>query len=75
MCNELAITRQDIEAWTKQSVANEVEKKIAQLNIEKMVRESILKATKDAMSGYSTTGIRDALAKELASQLIVQVKN
>jgi hypothetical protein len=74
MCNELGITRQDIEAWTKQSVANEVEKRIGQINVEKLVNESILKATRDAMTGYSTNGIREALAKELANQLVLQVK-
>lgn len=74
MCNELGITRQDIEEWTKQSVANEVAKKLGQINVDEMVRSSILKATKDAMTGYSTTGIKEALAKELASQITLQVK-
>jgi hypothetical protein len=73
MTNELGITRQDIEAWTKQAVANEVEKKLGQINISKLVNDSILKATQNAMTGYSTTGIKQALAEQLANQLKITV--
>ncbi len=74
MTNELGVTRQDIEAWTKQSVANEVQKKLGQLNIDQLVRDSIIKATNDALRGYSTTGVKEELARQLASQIQLTVR-
>jgi hypothetical protein len=72
MCNELGVTRQDIEAWTKQSVANEVEKKLGQMNVEQIALDTIKKAAREAIVGqhsYGANALREAVAKELAKEL------
>lgn len=78
MCNELGITRQDIEAWTKQAAANEIERKIQNLNIDKMVRESIDKVVHVTVNGGhygNAQQLREAIAKEVAQQLVLSIKS
>lgn len=76
MCNELGITRQDIEAWTKQAVANEVEKKLGQINVQAIASDAIQKAAREAVGTrdfHSSGGnnLREALARELAKKISV----
>ncbi len=74
MVNELGVTRGDIEAWTKQSVATEVNKKLGQINVEKMVQDSISKSVMNSLgSSYSSNGLREAIAKEIVSKFVVTV--
>jgi hypothetical protein len=77
MCNELGITRQDIEAWTKQSVANEVEKKLGQINIGKLVEAAINNQAHQVLNGgYYGSGdqLRNAVAKQLAEKITIATK-
>lgn len=76
MCNELGITRQDIEAWTKQAAANEIEKKLHDIDIAKIASDAITKAAREAVgvnNRFSQEGaaLREALAKELAKGLTI----
>ena len=76
MTNELGITRQDIEAWTKQSVATEVEKLIGQINVQELVESSIDKAAHFAIQGGRYGGgqnLRDELAKLLSQRITVTI--
>jgi hypothetical protein len=77
MTNELGVTRADIEKWTKESVAVEVNKKLGQLNIDDMVKSTIKLSVQNCLSGYSynTSGLRDSIAKELVAKLSVTVKS
>lgn len=73
MVNELGITRQDIEAWTKQSVANEVEKLVGQMNLELLVKQTLERYVN--MHIYESKQIlRDSIAKELANNFVIGVK-
>lgn len=78
MTNELGITRQDIEAWTKQSVATEVAKKIGQLNIEGMALNAVQSAARSACGingGYISTNsaLVKSIAEELSSRIQLQL--
>lgn len=77
MTNELGVTRQDIESWTKQSVANEIEKLIGQMNVGELVANAINKSAEAAVNGgrYSPSGkaLREQLAKELASRIQLSI--
>lgn len=71
MANELGVTRADIERWTKESVAVEVNKRLGQLNIHDMVKNTIANAVRDSFrSGYSTSSAIDGIKKELAHQIL-----
>ena len=41
MVNELGITKADIEAWTKEAVADRVEKIVKGMNFDKMARDQV----------------------------------
>jgi len=74
MVNELGITRQDIEAWTKQSVATEVGKLVRQFNFEELVAEAINGKVRGVVSGTShfSRG-EEALRKEIAKQIVDKI--
>ncbi len=78
MTNELGITRADIEAWTKESVAVEVNKKLGQMNVDVMVRDAIQKTADKVVgmgSGYNQgRELREAIAARLAEQIMVTAK-
>lgn len=78
MTNELGITRADIEAWTKESVAVEVNKKLGQINVEAMVSDAIQRTANAAvgMNGGYNQGreLREAIATKLADQIMVTAK-
>ncbi len=64
MTNELGITRNDIEAWTKEAVATEVLKKFGQMNIEEMLTRAINKEITSKLGwNYSSvpTVVKDAV--------------
>lgn len=74
MTNELGITRADIEAWTKESVAVEVNKKLGQINIDDLVKTAISKYSREALgiSSYSgSSSLRTEIAEKLAKQLVI----
>jgi len=77
MVNELGITRQDIEAWTKQSTANEIEKILSGLDVKEMVSGAIKRCAYDAVNsgGYGRgVELRNALAKEIADKMLLEIK-
>lgn len=72
MTNELGITRADIEAWTKESVAVEVNKKLGQINVDAIVRNTVDETARRAMgmNGYSAGAeLRAEVARALAAKL------
>jgi hypothetical protein len=72
MCNELGITRADIEAWTKEATAVEVNKKLGQINIPKLVSEKIANEVRSSLgASYSSTALSKDIAAELAKSLKV----
>jgi hypothetical protein len=74
MTNELGITRADIEAWTKESVAVEVNKKLGQINIDDLVKTAISKYSREALgiSNYSgSSSLRTEIAEKLSKQLVI----
>lgn len=75
MVNELGITRQDIESWTKQSVANEVQKLLGGINISELIATQSKQHISNALSNqYSNnTELVREVAKHLATKLTVKV--
>jgi len=72
MCNELGITRNDIEKWTKEAVATETNKKLEQLNIPGIVRDKVSEAVRASLgSSYNSTALSKDIASELAKSLKV----
>lgn len=78
MVNELGITRVDIEAWTKETVAREVAKLVGQLNIAGMVSREVDSQVKSGIfkSSYSRelsedvrTLVRQAIAAEIEGRI------
>ena len=76
MVNELGITKQDIETWTKESVAVEVVKLVGQFNVEDMVRDAIKSCANTAINGkgfQSGRELRETLALELAKKITISI--
>jgi hypothetical protein len=79
MTNELGITREDIRAWTTQSVATEISKLVGQLNIDDMVSDAVKKAVDSALDSNTTfyrgdrAKLREAIAKEIAKGVSIQI--
>lgn len=79
MVNEIGITRQDIEAWTKQSVANEIQKVLGGVDIEKTVQDKIHTLVNNAIRGTSigygngASEMRKAIASEIAQELMAKI--
>lgn len=78
MTNELGITRGDIEAWTKEAVAGEVQKLVGHINIPKMVSAAIDTSVRQAiftssyrnqLTNQAELMIRQAIASELAGRI------
>ena len=75
MVNELGIGRDDLKAWTMESVDREVQKLMGQINIPKMVEGPIRQAIRGA--GYSSNLsddvkkiVREAIAEEIAGRIV-----
>lgn len=75
MVNELGIGRDDLKAWTMESVDREVSKLIGQINIPKMVEGTIRQAIRGA--GYSSNLsddvkkiVREAISEEIAGRIV-----
>lgn len=68
MCNELGITKEDIKAWTKESVATEMGKLVDQINFKGMAEDAVNRR----LSGMDLGSARvlDDVKKEVASQII-----
>ena len=82
MVNELGITRQDIEAWTKQAVANEISKIIGQINVSEdrmieLASKEIQRTVKDALGHNNrfgqTSNLQAAVVAELSKNLKLSV--
>ncbi len=72
MCNELGITKVDIEAWTKEAVADRVQKVLNGIDIEDMVRQRIERA----VTGNSwTSELRSDLKKQVATAFKKQIND
>lgn len=71
MCNELGITRADIEAWTKEATASEVIKRLDQLNIPAIVSSKVNELVRSSLgSNFNST----AISKDIAAELVKQIK-
>ena len=64
MTNELKVTRDDIEVWTKEAVRQEVQKLVGQIPIEKL-------ATAAVRDWTFKTELRKEIGKLLAERLII----
>lgn len=74
MTNELGITRQDIEAWTKQAVTDEVCKRLSGVDIEKIIKDNSREIASQSVCGYhGISDIRKEIAKELVNKITVTV--
>ena len=78
MVNELGITRQDIEAWTKQSVAFEIEKILGQIDFEGIVTNTIKEKVKQEVEGTNSWNrdarkLREAIAKEVVDKFHLEI--
>ncbi len=72
MTNELGVTRADIEKWTKESVAVEVNKQLGQINLVEMTRNAVTSiVTRSFGQGYSSDV--GAIRKEIAEQIIKKI--
>lgn len=71
MVNELGIGREDIERWTKEAIAENIKRLVGQMNIEGMVRQLI---NQNCNVYAIRQNVADALAKEIASKLVIKTK-
>ena len=75
MCNELGVTRQDIKAWTKQSVADEVEKFLKGVDLEAMCFNLAKKEAQSLLTGGSWNAqkiLREEIFKQIGGALSQQ---
>jgi hypothetical protein len=77
MTNELGISRSDIEAWTKEAVSTEVNKRLNGIDFEAVVQREVKFTARESIFGsYRSTGsseLRKAIAAELADQITVSI--
>jgi hypothetical protein len=76
MCNELGITRDDIERWTKEAVTIEVQKKLnGQLNIPDLVSKAIDNVVKAQLLTYGQPSdtVKQAVTKAVIQQVNQQI--
>jgi hypothetical protein len=71
MVNELGITREDIEEWTKQSVAETIEKVLKGIKIENLARDVVLSRF-DYF--YKKSSISDAVERIVREKLDFDIK-
>lgn len=78
MTNELGISRADIEGWTKEATALEVQRKLNQLNFGEMVSNAIQKITRESLhcsyGGSDSKKLREAVACKVAENLVLTLK-
>lgn len=78
MANELGITRDDIEAWTKEAVALQVGKLVGQINLSRIAEHEVEKQVRAALEvhpyGKDSIVVSRALAKFLADKITVAIK-
>lgn len=77
MVNELDVTRDDIERWTKEACAAQAEKIMANVDVEgivtRVVRARVDYFIVDTHGGRN--GLRDMVAAELAARIQLVVQN
>jgi hypothetical protein len=72
MVNELGISKDDIEEWAKQAVAETVEKIVRQKNWDDLIEGKVKDQFRDT---YTTQrAIKDAIAEVIERRLILDVK-
>lgn len=75
MVNELGISRDDIEAWTKEAVAAEVQKLVGQMNLTKMAESAIRDAIHKNNNHLSVgSDLTRRIGEIVAKQIVVTVK-
>lgn len=77
MVNELGITKQDIQAWTKEAAVNEVQKTLDRIDIEALARKTTESRVNNIIKGQSFSEgreLREAIAKELVKTLNVKIE-
>lgn len=65
MSNELQITRDDIERWTKETITTQVEKRLREINIEDIVKE---------VAKIKVYVSREEVAERMAKRLVENIK-
>lgn len=77
MCNELAITRHDIEAWTKEAVATEVHKLVSGQDMKALAASAVQSAVRQVVVGSSYSGptaeMRKLIEKTLMAELVGKI--
>lgn len=71
MVNELAVTREDIEEWTKQAIAAEVNKVMGQINLSEIARTEIHRIA-ESMGGYK--GLTELVSREITNRFKISVE-
>lgn len=77
MCNELGITRHDIEAWTKEAVSTEVHKLVTGQPLQKLAEDAVKSAVRQVVVGSQYTGptaeMRKLIEKTLMAELVGKI--
>lgn len=81
MCNELGISRHDIEAWTKEAVHTEVHKLVSGQKLQQLAEEAVRSAVRQVITGNSWSGpsaemkklIEKTLMHELVGKISIKV--
>lgn len=68
MVNELGVTREDIETWTKESIRIQVEKLVGQLNIEDVAYRAAY-----SLMSQPLYGLKQHIVNEVAKQIEVKL--
>ncbi|MGL4232715.1 MAG: hypothetical protein ACRCWJ_15225 [Casimicrobium sp.] len=77
MCNELNITRYDIETWTKEAVAKEVHKLVSGADMKKLAEDAVRASVRQVVIGSSFSGpsteIKKVIEKAMYEQIVGRV--
>lgn len=73
MTNELGIGRADIEQWTKEAIADQVQKIAGQINVEHVIKQAAEKVVLQGGQGYGDH-LRSLVAQGLAQRISVSIK-
>lgn len=78
MTNELGITKQDIEAWTKEAVTVEVNRLVGHINLDNLIFNAIHENVKDSIfnsyGGGLTSNFRDMLIQVIRDNIELSMK-
>lgn len=71
MVNELQITREDIEQWTKESVEKTVKGLVGQMNVSAQIQHVLSEAVRRS---YDKATLHQALAQAIADKFAVSIE-